>query len=168
MEVETTITPGRVTSVGLLALLAVIGFDLFLHAGVLAPLYKNPAPFLLPLEVAFRRIPMGYASFAILIALLVWLEVRLRLIGARRGAGFGLILGGAVWGSLALGLASITTAEPVLLVGWAIGQTVELGLAGAIVGAGLGAGRIRGVAAFAVAAFVVCVVFGIVLQNVLW
>lgn len=40
-----------------------VGFDLFLHAGILAHLYARPSAFLLPAEDAFRRIPLGYATF---------------------------------------------------------------------------------------------------------
>jgi len=43
-----------------------LGFDLFLHAGLLARLYVEPGPFLLPPMVAFRRIPLGYLSFLVL------------------------------------------------------------------------------------------------------
>lgn len=164
-----TDTPtARIVPVGLLALLAVAGFDLLLHAGVLYPLYGEPTPFLLSPDVAFRRIPLGYASFALLVGLLVWLAVRLGIAGARPGAMLGLTLGGTIWGSLALGLASIATARPLLLVSWFVGQTIELGLAGAIVGAALGGLPVRRLALRAVAVFVVCVVLGIVLQNVVW
>ena len=58
---------GHLVKIGLLAWLAVIGFDLFLHAGVLAGIYSEPSPFLLPPEEAFRLIPLGYLSFLMLI-----------------------------------------------------------------------------------------------------
>ena len=45
-----------------------LGFDLFLHAGLLAHLYVEPSPFLLPPEEAFRRIPFGYLTFLIFTA----------------------------------------------------------------------------------------------------
>ena len=163
---QTDTSTGRLVSVGLLALLAVVGFDLLLHAGLLSPLYRQPTPFLLPPGVAFRRIPLGYASFALLVGLLVWLTGRLGVAGARHGAMLGLTLGAVIWGSLALGLASIATARPLLLVSWFVGQTLELGLAGAIVGAAIGGLPIRRVALRSVAVFLVCVVLGIVLQNV--
>lgn len=157
----------KLFGVGSLALLAVIGFDLFLHAGVLSRLYSEPTPFLLAPKTAFQRIPLGYASFALLVVLLEWLMVRMGITGFRRGTIFGLQLGALVWGSLAIGLVSISTARPVLMLSWAIGQTVELGAAGAVVGLGLRSGRSRGLVWGVLVFFVVCVVLGLVLQNVL-
>ena len=167
MESSGHLSRGRLFGVGCLALLAVIGFDLFLHAGVLSQLYSEPTPFLLEPEVAFQRIPIGYASFALLVVLLEWIMVRMGVAGLRRGTILGLQWGALVWGSLALGLASISTARPVLLLGWAIGQAVELGAAGAVIGMGLTSGPLRGLVWRVLVFFVVCVVFGIVLQNVL-
>ena len=69
----------------LLSLLAVIGVDLFLHAGILSPLYKDPGTFLLPPETAFKLIPLGYLAFAILNSLLAWLMLRLSIRGIRPG-----------------------------------------------------------------------------------
>ncbi len=40
-----------------------------------------------------------------------------------------------VWGALAVGLYSISTASAPLLAGWWIGQALELGLSGAVLGA---------------------------------
>jgi hypothetical protein len=157
----------RLVGVGCLALVAVIGFDLFLHAGVLSRLYSVSTPFLLPPETAFRRIPLGYASFALLVILLEWLMVRTGITGLRRGTVFGLKLGALVWGSLALGLASIATARPVLLLGWAIGQAAELGVAGAVVGVGVSTGPLRRLMWRVVVLFAVCAVLGVVLQNIL-
>jgi hypothetical protein len=160
-------TPGKQIRVGLLALLAIVGFDLLLHAGVLSPLYSRPTPFLLESAVAFRRIPLGYASFALLVLLLEWLMVRQRITGVRRGAVFGLQFGSLVWVGLALGLASITTARPVLLLGWAVGQSLEFGLAGAVVGAGLASTSLRGLTWRVVVLFFACSILGIVIQNIL-
>jgi hypothetical protein len=164
---EQTVRTGRVVGVGLLAFLAVIGFDLLLHGGLLSPLYKTETPFLLSPIEAFRRIPLGYASFAILVLLLEWLMIRFRIVGARAGLLFGLKLGGLVWSSLALGLLSISTARPTLLLGWAIGQAAELGVAGAVIGKGIQTGGIRRLVISVVVVFVACVVIGVVLQNLL-
>ena len=121
----------------LLGWLSMIGFDFFLHAGVLTRLYLTPSPFLLPATSAFRLIPIGYLSFLILALLLVWLMTRLQITRAWPGVVFGLQLGGAMWGALVLGLFSISTAEPLLLLGWFVGQTVELAIGGAVIGRGL-------------------------------
>jgi hypothetical protein len=112
-----------------------IGFDLFLHAGVLARAYLQTSPFLLPPEDAFRRIPLGYLAFLGLTTALFWLLRRLEITGMVAGFRYGAIAGAVVWGALAVGLFSISTATLTLLAGWWIGQTVELGLAGAVLGA---------------------------------
>jgi hypothetical protein len=63
-----------------------IGIDLFLHAGLLAHLYVEPSPFLLPAEDAFRRIPLGYLTFLMLTIGLFWLLRRLQVRGFTAGS----------------------------------------------------------------------------------
>jgi hypothetical protein len=98
----------------LLGWLSMIGFDFFLHAGLLARLYLTPSPFLRPATTAFRLIPVGYLSLLVLALILVWLMTRLQMKRAWSGAVFGLQLGGAMWGALVLGLLSISTAADFL------------------------------------------------------
>jgi hypothetical protein len=112
-----------------------VAIDLFLHAGLLARLYVEPSPFLLPAEDAFRRIPLGYLTFLILTIGLFWLLRRLHVRGIRAGFRVGAVTGATVWGALVLGLYSISTASLSLLAGWWVGQTVELAFAGAVLGA---------------------------------
>jgi len=157
---------GHLVKIGLLAWLAVIGFDLFLHAGVLATLYSEPSPFLLPPEEAFRLIPLGYVSFLMLIVLLVWLMPRLGIAGWKSGLVFGLIVGALISGAGYLGLLSISTAPQVLLIGWFLGQTVELGIAGMVLGSGLATERLRPLLIKVIVFFIVTVALGIVLQNI--
>ena len=130
---ETRRTPLSLT---LIAWMAMLGFDFFLHGGLLAGVYTRYDPFLLPPERAFALIPVGYLSFLLMAVLLVRLVDRLDMTGWRAGAVFGLELGGLAWGALVLGLYSISTASPAVLLAWLIGQTVELGIAGAVVGSG--------------------------------
>jgi len=118
-----------------IAWLVSLGFDVFLHAGVLAALYARPSPFLLPADTAFRRIPLGYGSFLVLTAALYWLFRRLGVRDWFAGLRLGLVTGLTVWGAWTLGLYSISVAEGDLLVGWWLGQGAELGLAGAFLGA---------------------------------
>jgi hypothetical protein len=92
---------------------------------------------------AFKLIPLGYLSFLPLTVLLVWLMTRLQLSGWHQGVFFGLKLGGLTWGAFVLGLLSISTASFSLLFGWFIGQTVELAIAGAVIGSGLAGMRLR-------------------------
>lgn len=112
-----------------------VGIDLFLHGGLLARLYVEASPFLLPAEDAFRRIPLGYLTFLILTIGLFWLLRALRVRGVASGFRVGAVAGAVVWGALVLGLYSISTASPSLLIGWWIGQSVELAFAGAVMGA---------------------------------
>lgn len=130
----------------LLAWFAMLGFDFFLHGGVLAHWYVQPDPFLLSPRDAFRLIPVGYLCFLIVACTLTWLILRLDIRGARAASVFGLELGGLVWLAFTLALASISTAKQGLLVGWFVGQTIESGIAGAVLGATLWAPRLRGVA----------------------
>jgi hypothetical protein len=108
----------------------------FLRAGVLARLYVEPSPFLLSPERAFALNPVGHLSFLGLTILLIWLMVRLGIQGWRQGAVFGLKLGALTWGALVVGLLSISTASLALLIGWFLGQTIELGIAGMVAGSG--------------------------------
>jgi len=130
-----------------------LGFDFFLHAGLLAKLYVEPSPFLLQPEEAFRRIPLGYFCFLVLTFSLYWLFGRLGIRGVASGLRYGAIVGCVVWGALVAGLYSISTARLPVLLSWWIGQTTELGLAGAVLGAaasGVSLKRIWGIVALAV------------------
>jgi hypothetical protein len=160
------VSAGHCVKIGFIAMIAVLGFDLFLHAGILSPLYSAETPFLLDSERAFQLIPLGYLSFAIMIGLMVWLIKSLGIHSWRRGLRFGLVFGGTVWISLALGLASISTARPILLAGWAVGQTLELGYAGALIGAGLPMKQTRRLLLIVIGIAIVSAALGIVIQNV--
>jgi len=147
-----------------IAWLSILGFDFLLHAGLLAGLYLQPSPFLLPPLTAFTLIPVGYLSFLLLSILLVWLMIRLNLAGWRQGALFGLELGGLTWGAFVLGLASVSTASLSLLSGWFIGQTLELALAGAVVGSGLAGVRLWRLFGVVMAFILLSVITTIILQ----
>ena len=140
----------------LLAWFLSVGVDLFLHGGLLARLYVAPSPFLLPAGEAFRRIPFGYLAFLVLTAGLYWFCRSLGVRGVAAGARYGFLAGLVVWGAVSLGLYSISSATVPLLVAWWLGQSVELGFAGAVLG-GLAAGvptkRMLVWVALAVAAF---------------
>lgn len=142
-----------------------LGFDLLLHGGLLARLYAEPAPFLLPPDEAFRRIPFGYAAFLGLTLGLFWLLRRLDVRGAAAGFSHGAAVGAIVWGALALGLYSITTITVPVLVAWGIGQAVELGLAGSVFGAVSNGSTLRRVWAIVGGAIVLCLAATILLQS---
>lgn len=142
-----------------------LGFDLLLHAGLLAKLYLDPSPFLLGPEEAFRRVPLGYLAFLALTAALYWLLRRLGVRGAVAGLRIGIAAGGVVWGAFVVGLFSISTVTVPLLGGWWIGQTVELGLAGAVLGAAAGGVPLRRIWVLVTVAVVACVVAVVLLQS---
>jgi len=132
----------RLLLIGLLSWLSMLGVDFFLHGGLLAKLYAEPSPFLLPPSDAFRRIPLGYVAALLLCVLLLWLMRRLALVGSRQGLAFGLRLGALTGGTAVLGLLSISTAGLSLLVGWLIAQTLEMGVAGMVAGGGFAGQRL--------------------------
>src|SRR3972149_782989 len=145
--------------------LAVLGVLIFLPAGPPAPLYAKPAPFLLPQEAAFALIPLGYLSFIPFAVILLWLAVALRLMGARPGFIFGLKLGALIWGAVAMGLASVSTASPALLLGWFVGQTVEMGIGGAVAGEGLQRDSLRPLVLGVVLLLLASIILTILLQS---
>ncbi len=115
---------------------------------------------------AFALIPVGYLSFLLLAVLLVWLMTQLRLAGWRAGAIFGLTLGGLTWGSFLLGLLSISTASFSLLLAWFVGQTLEMAIAGAVVGSGLAGRRLGRLFGIVLIFVLLAVITTIILQAV--
>ena len=142
-----------------------LGFDVFLHGGLLARLYVEPSPFLLGPEEAFRRIPLGYLAFLVLTLTLYWLLRRLGVRGAIAGLRHGTAAGAVVWGAFAVGLYSISTVTLPLLAGWWIGQTVELGLSGAVLGAAANGVPLKRIWAMVAGVVIACVAGTIALQS---
>ncbi|NNK97451.1 MAG: hypothetical protein HKO88_00245 [Xanthomonadales bacterium] len=163
-ETDTKTSRGRIVSSVLIGWLVMIGFDFLLHGGILAPLYTESHPFLLPPMQAFRLIPLGYLSFLLIAILLVWIMLRLRISGFSEGAIFGLKMGALIWASLTLGLASISTAEPALLIAWFIGQSIEASLAGGVIGVAITVQRLRGLVAKVILFVMGCVLVTLALQ----
>jgi hypothetical protein len=155
----------RALAVVLLAWLAMLGVDFFVHAGLLARFYVVPQPGVLPPAEAARLIPLGYLSFLVWAAVVGLLVVRFRASGARRGFLLGLGSGLLVQGATALGSASITTVPPLLLAAWAAAQAIQLAAGGVVCGSALAGARL-GRLALQVLAFVVALfVITVVLQN---
>jgi hypothetical protein len=145
-----------------------IGFDLFLHGGLLARFYVEASPFFLGPEDAFRRIPLGYLAFLVLTLALYWFLRRLDVRGASAGFRHGAAAGAIVWGAFTAGLYSISTASVPLRAGWWIGQTVELGLAGAVLGASAQGVPLKRIWAVVAGAVVACILATVVLQSIGW
>ncbi len=156
---------GRLIAVALLGWLSMLGVDFLLHAGILADLYQEPSSFLLPPLEAFRRIPLGYLAFLLSAVFLLWLFLRLEIRGLQNGFWLGIRIGGYLWGTLALGLFSISTASPTLLFGWFFGQAIEMGVGGAVMGVGLTEVRLRRLALLVVLLVFLLFIAGVVLQN---
>lgn len=142
-----------------------LGFDVLLHGGLLAGLYLNPSPFLLGPEDAFRRIPLGYLALLVLVSALYWYLGRLGVRGAVAGFRHGTAAGAIVWGAFALGLYSMSTVTVPILAGWWIGQTIELGLAGTVLGDAANGVPMKRIWARVAIAVVACAVGTIVLQS---
>jgi hypothetical protein len=159
-------SPRRLVFIGLLSWLSMLGVDFFLHGGLLAKLYAQPSPFLLPSSDAFKRIPLGYLAALLLAGLLLWLMLRLGLSGWRQGLSFGLRLGALMGASGMLGLLSISTAELSLVVAWLLSQTLQLGIAGAVTGSGLAGLRPKTLFLRVIALVLSLTVVAIIIQSV--
>lgn len=152
----------------LLSWFSMIGFDFFLHAGLLSSIYSQPSPFLLPPERAFALIPVGYASFLLFDIFLLWLILKLNIKGTKEGLIFGLQVGLFAWGAFAIGLFSIATASPTLLIAWFLGQAIELGIAGGIIGYGLNQKSLKRLFYFVIVFVIVSIVVSLIIQNITW
>ena len=145
---------------------SIIGFDLFLHAGLLARIYTRPSPFLLSADKSFLRIPLGYLSFLILAIVFVWLMESFNTAGWKKGVLFGLKFGALIWGVFVLGLYSISTAGWDLLLAWWIGQTLELGIAGIVIGEGIAGKRLSKLILWVIVFIVLMIIITFILQTV--
>ena len=163
-----TSSRSRVVSTLLAAWLLALAFDFLLHGGVLARLYTRPDPFLLAPIEAFRRIPAGYLAFLLLTAGLYWLLARLAISGWFDGLRLGFFAGLLVWGAMALGLYSISTAPIDMLLGWWIGQAFELALSGAVIGSSLAGKPLKPIWLKVAVAVVTLGVGTVLLQTIGW
>jgi hypothetical protein len=120
----------RKTIAIIISWLSMIATDFLIHGGILARLYMKESSFLLTPELAFVRIPFGYLSFLLLAWLLYYFFRKDWPVNKRGGFTKGLTIGAFVWGSMVLGLYSISTIDPVLAIGWMAGQSLEMGIGG--------------------------------------
>ena len=162
--IATDITPTNISTIAFLGWMSMLGFDFLLHGGLLAKLYVKTSPFLLPPQMAFKLIPLGYLSFLIMALLLTWLMLKQKIKGKREGLIYGLKIGGLIWASQILGLASITTADYTLLLGWFLGQTAELGIAGTVIGSSFAGTSHRQVFKWVIVFVIFSVILTITLQ----
>jgi hypothetical protein len=114
----------------------------------------------------FQYIPLGYAAFLLWSILLVWLMNRLSVSGFRAGAIFGLKIGILLAAAGFCGQLSVFAFPVWMLLLWMVVNTLLITAGGAVVGASLAATRLRPLAFRVAALFLVCLVGGIVLQNI--
>jgi hypothetical protein len=155
----------RLVGVVSLGWLAMLGIDFFLHGGLLAALWLNDSPFLLPPTQTFSLIPVGYAAFLLLAVLLLWLMLRLEIAGWLQGLIFGLKMGLLTAGALVLALFSASTAELPMLAGWFVGQSLEMAAAGAVIGAALAGVRLWRLLVIVILADLVLAIATVVMQS---
>jgi hypothetical protein len=156
----------RLIQITALAWFAVIGLDFFLDAGLLARFYRWDLPGFLPPLKMFQFIPFGYAAFLLWTILLVWLMTRLSITGFRAGAIFGLKVGILLAAAGFFGQVSVFALPARMLLLWLVANTSIFTIAGAVTGAALAAQRLRPIARRVVALVLLCLVGGIVLQNI--
>ncbi|MGA2898350.1 MAG: hypothetical protein ABSE27_12250 [Acidobacteriaceae bacterium] len=156
----------RLIQITALAWFAVIGLDFFLDAGLLARFYRWDLPGFLPPLKMFQFIPFGYAAFLLWTILLVWLMTRLSITGFRAGAIFGLKVGVLLAAAGFFGQLSVFAFPASMLLLWLVANTSIFTIAGAVTGAALAAQRLRPLARRVVALVLLCLVGGIVLQNI--
>jgi hypothetical protein len=92
--------------------------------------------------------------------------IRLNIKGWKKGAIFGFQVGFLTWGAFSLGLYSISTVSPLLLTGWFLGQTIELGIAGGVIGHGLMKSKLGRLFISVLIFVIISVVFSVTLQNI--
>lgn len=155
----------RLVSVGLVGWMATLGIDLFLNAGVFASVFFESSPFLLSPDELFLRIPVGYLSFLLFTALVVWLMSNLSISGWRAGGRFGLAIGAIIHGTGVLGIASVSTASVSLLVAWFVGQTLQTVVVGGVVGQGLITSNLRRLGLTVLLLDIVLIIATVTVQN---
>jgi hypothetical protein len=151
-----------------MAWIAVIGLDFLLNAGVFATVFADDWEFLSNPEDLFRRIPLGYGAFLVVVILVAWVLGRSAgsaPMNAQTGARAGLRLGLFVGAAGSLGLASISSAPTGILVAWLFSYFLAAGVAGSVLGAGMGGMRLRTLGPRGGGFVVVAVALAIGIQN---
>ena len=117
----------------LLSWLGFIGFDLFLHAGLLAKLYHEDNPAILPPLDAFYLIPVGYFAFFLYCVFLYWLILTTKISDRIAIIKFSVMVGVFLGIASTLAQVSILQVNELLLIGWGIGFIIEIFIAGTII-----------------------------------
>jgi hypothetical protein len=125
---------GKTRVIILIGWLGFIGFDLFLHAGLLARLYHEENLAILDPLQAFYRIPIGYFAFFIYVVFLYWLLKINNFKYRNEILKFVFQVGLFISVSSTLAQYSILKINDLLLFGWGLGLIIEFLISGLIVG----------------------------------
>ena len=155
----------RFVGVTVLSWLVIVGLDFFQNAGVFARFWLEPGPAFLPSEKLFQRIPLGYLTFLITASMLTWLMARLKVVGWKQGALFGLKLGSLLTITSVLGMACVFPIKLSLLAVWFVGGLVQYISAAAVIGSGLSSDRPGRLSVIVVGLVILLIIAGIVMQN---
>lgn len=159
------VTRKRLIQLALITWLAVVGYDLMMNAGLMAPFNNWQLPGFLPPIEMFQYIPFGYAAFLLQVIFLLWLMLRSGVCGARPGSTFGLTCGILIGGAGFLGQMSIFAFPVRMLFGWAVFSVLMFALAGAVIGSGLVATRLRPLVYRVLALVLFCIIVSVIMQN---
>lgn len=150
----------------LISWIAILGFDFLLHAGLLAKMYTRPNPALLNAELAFYRILFGYLSFLVFVVVIYWIFSWIGINEWKRGFWFGIKFGALLGVASTLGLYSILTVDLDMLIGWGLGQMIEFGIVGAIIGGANSGISLKRILVGVIIFVVIAVILTIILQTV--
>lgn len=160
--------PARLLPAAVAAWFAYLVFDFLLHAMLLAQWWRATESYWLPPRELVRRIPFGYASFAIYCTVLAWLLRRLYgdHLNLARGLRFGAIAGLVSGAATVIGTYSAFRMPPSALVVWPVSIILDSTTAGGIASWVLVAGRQWRRVGVVVVAAVALFIVGVVIQNI--
>jgi hypothetical protein len=152
---------------GVAGCFAYLVFDFLVHAVLLAQWWRATDSYWLPPRELFRRIPFGYASFAIYCAVLAWLLRRLYgdRLNLSSGLQFGAIAGLVSGLGSVLGTYSAFRMPPSALMVWPVSTLLNSTIAGGVMSWVLVAVRPWRRVAMVIVAATVLFIIGVVVQN---
>ena len=150
------------------AWLLTVGVDVFFNAGLFSGVFEQARePGLLPDHVLFRRIPVAYLALVVAVIAVAWLLDRMDVTGMSQGFAVG-ALAGVV--TAFLGIVSLWTAIEMtgaFVVTGVFVQVIELGAAGAFLGAYRATVDPRRLVRRGLVLALVLAVLGVAFQNLL-
>jgi hypothetical protein len=150
----------------LISWMAFIGIDFLWHAGILAAMYTRPNPALLDAWELFIRIPFGYLPFLVFVGLIYWFFLHIGVYDLKNGMLFGLKFGVILGVATTLGQYSILTVDPVMMIGWGLGQMVEFTMLGGLIGAANAGVSLKRLFVIVITLVIILVVLTIFLQVI--